>query len=121
MTGWATTQNNLGNALQNQAARTEGAAGTDLLAEAVTACRGALTVRTRQDHPVDWAITQGNLAICELARADRNATADPLPHLRAALEHVEAALTVYDPEHMSYDHTKATTLRDQIKARLAEV
>ena len=109
----------LANALQSQAAQTEGAAGTELLAEAITAYRDALTVRTRQDHPVDWAMTQENLALCEVARADHDATADPIPHLRAALEHVTAALTVFDPEHMPYNQTKATKLRDRINARLA--
>ncbi|SLN64023.1 hypothetical protein ROG8370_02953 [Roseovarius gaetbuli] len=116
---WAHAQNNLAAALSTQAARTEGAAGTALLAEAVTAYRGALTVFTRQDHPVHWAMTQENLAICEVARADHDTTADPTPHLRAALEYVEAALTVFDPEHMPYDHGTATALRDQIKARLS--
>lgn len=109
----------LANALQSQAAQTQGAAGTELLAEAITAYRDALTVRTRQDHPVDWAMTQENLALCEVARADHDAKADPIPHLRAALEHVTAALTVFDPEHMPYNQTKATKLRDRINARLA--
>lgn len=38
---------------------------------------------------------------------------------KGALIHVEAALTAYDPEHMPYNHTKATKLREHLKARLA--
>ncbi|MCP3970440.1 MAG: hypothetical protein GY717_09020, partial [Rhodobacteraceae bacterium] len=56
----------------------------------------------------------------ELALADHDTTADPAPHLRAALGHVEAALTVFDPEHMPYNHDKAATLRDRLRDRLAE-
>ncbi len=116
---WAKTQNNLAIALRNQATRTGGDTGTTLLADAVTAYRDALTVTTRTDHPVHWALTQFNLALCELARATHDATADPASHLRAAMEHVEAALAVFDPEHMPYDFNKATNLRDKIKARLS--
>ena len=50
---WAITQNNLGNALQDQGIRTAGEAGTALLAEAVAAFRAALEVRTREDMPVE--------------------------------------------------------------------
>jgi hypothetical protein len=32
---------------------------------------------------------------------------------------VTAALTVYDPDHMPYDHAKATKLRDVLRAQLA--
>jgi tetratricopeptide (TPR) repeat protein len=41
---WATTQNNLGTALQEQGIRTAGEAGARLLAEAVQAFEGALEV-----------------------------------------------------------------------------
>ncbi len=63
-------------------------------------------------------MTRENLALCELDRADHSATTDPRPHLEAALDHVKAALTVYDPEHMPYDFGTASALRDDIKARL---
>ncbi|MFZ0258333.1 MAG: hypothetical protein WAN46_22480 [Gammaproteobacteria bacterium] len=59
---WATTQNNLGNALGNQGIRTGGEEGRRLLAEAVSAYRGALEVYTRAQLPQDWAQTQNNLA-----------------------------------------------------------
>ena len=57
------TQNNLGIALWDQAARTEGAKGAELLAQAVSAYRSALEVRTREQLPQDWAMTQNNLGI----------------------------------------------------------
>ncbi len=116
---WAMTQNNLGAALKNQGTRTEGAKGADLLADAITAYRAALEVRARADHPVQWGMAQGNIASAELARADHDTCADPGPHLRAALQAVEGALEVFDPDHMSYDHGVATRLRDKIQARLA--
>lgn len=116
---WATTQNNLANARQEQGSRTDGAAGADLLAEAATAYRDALTVRTRDEQPVHWARTQENLAVSKLARAEHEATPDPAAHLRTALTHVEAALSVFDPEHMSARYQQATKLRDRIKARLS--
>ncbi|WP_068115140.1 hypothetical protein [Tropicimonas marinistellae] len=64
-------------------------------------------------------MSQENLAIAELALADHESIADPRPHLAAALEYVEAALGVFDPEHMAYNHEKATALRDDIVARMA--
>lgn len=115
---WATTQNNLGNALQNQGIRTDGAKGADLLAGAVTAFRAALKVRTRDDHPVQWAMTHENIAIALKATAAHDSCTDPASALAQALTAVDAALTVYDPEHMSYDHGTATRLRTKILAQI---
>ncbi len=116
---WAQTQNNLGSALGQQGSRTGGAEGTALLAEAAAAYHDALTIRTRDDHPVQWAMTQENLAFTEEAIADHPTTADPRPHLAAALAHLQAALEVYDPEHLPFYHEKATAMRNRIAARLA--
>ncbi|MEM9474779.1 MAG: hypothetical protein AAGA71_05770 [Pseudomonadota bacterium] len=116
---WAMTQNNLGNALSNQGTRTAGEDGAALLAKAVDAYRAALRVRTEDAHPVQWARTQENLALAHEAIADHPTTTDPRPALETALSHVEAALTVFDPDHMSYNHVKATALRDHLRARLA--
>lgn len=58
---WAMTQNNLGNALQEQGTRTGGEAGRGLLGEAVSAYRNALEVYTRDQLPQQWAATQNNL------------------------------------------------------------
>lgn len=115
---WATTQNNLGNALAHQGSRTAGAEGAALLGEAVAAYRAALRVRSEAETPLDWAVTQVNLALTELALAIHDTTAHPLPHLRAALTHVEAALRVYDPDHTKFYHDKATRLRTLILDRL---
>ncbi|WP_298857481.1 hypothetical protein [uncultured Sulfitobacter sp.] len=115
---WAMTQKNLGSILAYQGTHTKGAEGTGLLAQAVTAFRNALEVQTRADHPVDWAMTQENIAICEKTRADHDSCNNPLPHLTAALEAVDNALIIYDPEHMSYNHAKATDLRDDIQAKV---
>jgi tetratricopeptide (TPR) repeat protein len=117
---WAETTQNLANALSIQGERTQGPAGTALLAEAVTCYRDALRVRTEADHPLQWARTKENLALAEEAFADHAATDDPVPHLRAALTHVTAALTIFDPVHTSYNHEKASRLRDSLRARLAD-
>jgi transcriptional regulator with XRE-family HTH domain len=116
---WARTMQNLANVLREQGNRTEGTAGTTLLAEAVSAYRDALTITTRADHPVQWARTQENMALLELTRAAHDSCPDPGPHLQAALAHVDAALEVYDPDHMAYDHGTATRLRNQILQLLA--
>ena len=65
------TQNNLGATLSDQAARTEGAKGTELLAQAVSAYRSALEVSTREQLPQDWAMTQNNLGIALRDQAAR--------------------------------------------------
>ena len=115
---WAMTQNNLANSLRNQGIRIDGPKGAALLAEAVDAYREALEVHSRADHPVDWAITQENIAIALLERSERPETDAPREDLRAALEAVDGALEVFDPEHMSYNHKKATELRAEIQAAL---
>ncbi|SPH18600.1 hypothetical protein DEA8626_02140 [Defluviimonas aquaemixtae] len=115
---WAMTMQDLAITLGAQGGRTEGSAGTGLLAEGVAACRGALTVFTRDDHPLQWAETQENMARLERARAGHDACLDPRPHLKAALAHVEAALEVYDPDHMTFYYEKATRLRDHLLSAL---
>ena len=115
---WAAGMNALAIGYQNLGIRTGGSEGAALLGQAVSAYRAALEVYTRADYPVDWAITQVNLAIAEVSLAQHDSCTDPAPHLRAALAHVEAALEVFDPEHMPYDHQKATDLRDRLRAAL---
>ena len=115
---WAMTQSNKGNTLSAQGIRTEGAEGAALLARAVAAHDAALEVRTRADHPVDWAMTQENLALAKKEWAAHDSADDPRSLLDAALAHVDAALKVFDPEHLSFDHTNATRLRDSIRAKL---
>ena len=55
---WATTQNNLGTALESLGERES---GTARLEEAVAAYREALKEQTRERVPLDWATTQNNL------------------------------------------------------------
>jgi tetratricopeptide (TPR) repeat protein len=55
---WATTQNNLGNALASLGERES---GTARLEQAVVAYGEALKERTRERVPLDWAATQNNL------------------------------------------------------------
>jgi len=55
---WATTQNNLGNALLGLGERES---GTERLEAAVAAYRSALEFRTRERVPLAWAMTQNNL------------------------------------------------------------
>ncbi|MCO8145575.1 tetratricopeptide repeat protein [Rhodovulum tesquicola] len=117
---WAMTMQNLGNALQTQGNRTPGPEGAALHGEAVAAYRDAVRVRTEAEHPVDWAMTQENMALAEEAIAAHDSTVDPRPHLEAALDHVEAALRVYDPVHMAHDYEQANALRARILKRLSE-
>ena len=91
------------------------------MAEAVTSYRAALEVFTREDHPVDWAMTQENIAIALKDRALRPETEDPKIDLGNALHAVENALEVYDPEHMSFDYGTATKLKDKLLAHLASL
>jgi len=62
---WATTQNNLGLALRDQAARIEGTKGAELLAQAVTAHRSALEVYSAEAFPLDHERTEKHLKECE--------------------------------------------------------
>ena len=115
---WAMMQNNLGNTLKNQGTRTSGADGADLLAQAVTAYRAALQVRTQVDHPVDWAMTQENIAVAHCEISEHDSCDTPKPELQKALAAIDAALTVFDPVHMSYNFQKATKFRKRILAKL---
>ena len=62
--------NNLGYTLQILGDRQPGAEGVRRLTEAVEAYREALTVRTRDPFPLQWAMTQINLGgrLCEAGR-----------------------------------------------------
>ena len=55
---WATTQNNLGLALETLGERESGTAQLD---QAVAAYHAALEERTRDRVPLEWAVTQNNL------------------------------------------------------------
>ena len=84
---WATTQNNLGNALSRLGERES---GTARLEEAVAAYRAALEERTRERVPLDWATTQNNLGMRSTRLGERESGTARLEEAvaayRAALE-----------------------------------
>ena len=63
-------------------------------------------------------MTQENIAIALKQRAGRPDAKDARADWAAALDAVNGALAVYDPEHMSYEHAKATRLREGILAEI---
>jgi hypothetical protein len=88
--------------LSDQAARSEGAAAVDLLAQAVTAYRAALTVYTREQLPQHWAATQNNLGAALWNQAERSEGAAAVDLLAQAVTAFRAALTVYTREQFPY-------------------
>jgi hypothetical protein len=86
---WATTQNNLGAALQSLGDRDS---DTQRLEHAVVAYERALEERTQDRVPMQWATTQNNLVSVELAFFDKNGVSK---HLDSALGHAEAAHAVF--------------------------
>jgi hypothetical protein len=85
--------------------------GTARLEEAVAAHRAALEERTRDRVPLNWAITQMNLAFAEVAFFDK--TADPA-HLDRAETHARTALDVFT-------EAAATHYIDQVTGTLARI
>jgi hypothetical protein len=110
---WAQTQNNLGNALQHQADRTERSEGAELLAQAVSAFRRALEVRTREQLPQDWAMTQINLGNALRHQADRTEGPKGAELLGQAVAAYQSALEVYSAEAFPFYH-------DQTEKQLKE-
>jgi tetratricopeptide (TPR) repeat protein len=84
---WATTQNNLSNALATLGERQ---AGTAWLEKAVTASSNALEEFTRDSNPLEWAATQNNLGTALATLGEREADTGRLEQAvaayRAALE-----------------------------------
>ena len=116
---WAMTMQNLGNALQEQGSRIAGAPGAALLAEAAESYRAALRV-THRGRP---SAAMGPDA-CELwasrRRPCRSMTVAPIRprHLRAAIAHMDAALTVFD-ESTGFYHEDSTRRRAAMVDALA--
>ncbi|QLH37681.1 MAG: tetratricopeptide repeat protein [Defluviicoccus sp.] len=86
---WATTQNNLGLALQTLGERES---GTARLEDAVTAYRAALQEYTRERVPLQWATTQNNLGGALWTLALRT---DDLAMLQEARAAVDGAFEVH--------------------------
>jgi tetratricopeptide (TPR) repeat protein len=94
---WATTQNNLGNALETLGERES---GTARLEEAVAAYRAALAERTRDRVPLQWATTQNNLgAALEILGERESGTA----RLEEAIAAYRAALEEYTRDRVPLD------------------
>ena len=68
--------------------------------------------------PVNWATTQKNIGLTleDLADIDPD---NAHTHLSNALQAIDNALEVFDPDHLSYEHGQCTTLRTRIPAKLA--
>ncbi len=81
------TQNNLGIALAALGMRDP---GSTYLEEAVTVYRAALTERTRERVPLDWAVTQNNLGIALQTLGEREGGT---LRLEAAVAAYKAALS----------------------------
>src|SRR5260370_5745184 len=101
---WAVTQYNLGFALSEQAARTDGIKGMDLLSQAVIAYRNALQVKTRAQQPQEWAIIQNKMGHSFREQATRVEDAKKGEMLRQATLAYEAALEVYSHETFPSEH-----------------
>jgi len=86
---WATTQNNIGNALRMLGGRES---GTARLEEAVVAYRSALEERTRERVPLDWATTQNNLGNALHSLGERESGT---ARLEEAVEAYDAGLMIF--------------------------
>jgi tetratricopeptide (TPR) repeat protein len=105
---WAETQNNLGSALDDQAAVLDQAHGskgavTDLLKQAVDAFREALKVYTEKNQPLQWAATQNNLgnALYHQAHGGEGAAATDL--LEQSVDAYREALKVRTQQDLPQD------------------
>lgn len=115
---WATTQSNLAIMLTHKGAWTYGPDGVILITEAIDTYHAALRIYTESDYPLKWAGIQNNMALTEEELAKHDSCVDSRPHLQAALGHLDAALRVFDPDHMPYDYGIATKSRARIQAKL---
>jgi tetratricopeptide (TPR) repeat protein len=88
---WAMMQNNLGNALREQAIRASGEEGRRLMKEAVEAYRLALEVRTRDQLPQEWVQTEKNLAIAYSDQRDWQNAAECYANVLKAFPYLKDA------------------------------
>lgn len=89
---WAATQNNLGQDLRKQAARSASSAAIDLLLRAAASFRQALEVYDETDDPTEWRAVQHNLALASYDLARRFQGGAALPTLKEGAEACRAAL-----------------------------
>jgi hypothetical protein len=111
------TQNNLGNALTRLGERDS---GTARLEEAVAAYRAALTERTRERVPLQWAISFGSQGVSLTLLAERTkngAMAETaLLQIDAALETLLAGGDAPAAAYFKAELPKARRIRDALKA-----
>ena len=112
---WATTQMNLGNALQTLGER-EG--GTAQLEEAVAAYHAALEERTRERIPIGWAYAQHGLAHAIAALGQRQGNA---ALLEEALACMRGAADAYQQAGEGYWLPIAQRRVAEMQAELAEM
>ncbi len=105
---WATTQNNLGNALKTQGERLGGQAGIELLADAVSAYRAALEVHARAELPVQWATTRNNLGNALQTQGARLGGQPGIELLGEAVSAYRAALEVRTRDELPVDWATTT-------------
>ena len=91
--------------------------GTARLEEAVTAYRAALKEYTRERVPLQWAITQNNLAGVFEALFDRTGKRSLL---NDALEHLERAISVFSEAEASHYFSVAGRIKAHILEKLAK-
>ncbi|MFO1102433.1 MAG: tetratricopeptide repeat protein [Methylocystis sp.] len=106
---WAMTQNNLGNALTALGERERGQEESIWrLEEAVAAFRAALTERTQESLPLQWATTQNNLGAALMILGERESGRDQsIRRLEAAVAAYRAALTEWTTERVQRWHDMA--------------
>ena len=115
---WATTQNNLGNALK---ALGERDAGTVRLKEAVAAFRAALEERTRQRVPLQWATTQNNLGKALKALGERESGTVWLKEAVAAFSAcLTVTVSVWPAEWLNQLRARKNETQTEIRRRLAK-
>jgi hypothetical protein len=112
------TQNNLGAALATLGKRES---GTERLEQSVAAYREALTERTRERVPRDWAISVGNQGVVLIVLAQRNkdiAMANTaLQQIEAAIETVNAAGDTYAAAYFKARLLEAADVPQTLKGR----
>jgi tetratricopeptide (TPR) repeat protein len=110
---WATTQYNLGNALQELGERES---GTARLEEAVLAYQAALQERTRERVPYPWALTMANLALTYEALFEKSS--DPVWLDRGQVA-ARDALAVYQEAGAEYDIGTSQDLIARLESKRA--
>ena len=95
-------------------------AGTQLLAEAVTAYRQALEIRARAALPQDWAMTQNNVGIALKTQGNRTEGAAGTQLLAEAVTAYRNALEVFTSKEFSRYHHLVNSNLAMAEALLAQ-